>query len=178
MPICQKHGTEKAEKTRTRDGRLVTHYVCLECARANVRAHFARRGRSEPKHQKSARRKVRKAIQRGKLLKKPCERCGDVNAQAHHEDYSKPLDVIWLCPFHHMEAHGRLAVQNKTLGNKTPAKPSPLVKLTVTQALEIRALKGTMRNIDIARKYGISDGHVANIFRGTKWKTVSTAKAG
>lgn len=41
----------------------------------------------------------------GKLTKQPCLICGDPNSQKHHEDYSKPLDVIWLCPKHHAELH-------------------------------------------------------------------------
>lgn len=43
-----------------------------------------------------ARNAVSNAIRDGKIIKKPCEICGDV-AQAHHSDYSKPLDVNWLC---------------------------------------------------------------------------------
>ncbi len=41
---------------------------------------------------------VRAAIRRGEL-KRPshCERCNRPAREAHHEDYSKPLDVIWLC---------------------------------------------------------------------------------
>jgi len=38
------------------------------------------------------------AIRTGKLKKEPCELCGEENVQAHHEDYSKPLEVRWLCP--------------------------------------------------------------------------------
>ncbi len=38
------------------------------------------------------------AIRDGGLIKQPCERCSAVKGvQAHHEDYSKPLDVNWLC---------------------------------------------------------------------------------
>jgi hypothetical protein len=25
--------------------------------------------------------------------------------QAHHTDYSRPLDVVWLCPHHHISGH-------------------------------------------------------------------------
>lgn len=46
------------------------------------------------------------AISAGKLKPRPCERCGDaVGVQAHHEDYSKPLDVTWLCPPCHGQRH-------------------------------------------------------------------------
>ena len=47
---------------------------------------------------KQAKRAVHKAIVDGTLKRQPCERCGsEVNIHAHHEDYSRPLDVIWLC---------------------------------------------------------------------------------
>lgn len=41
---------------------------------------------------------VGNAIRDGKLTPQPCERCGaDEHIHAHHEDYTKPLDVNWLC---------------------------------------------------------------------------------
>jgi hypothetical protein len=53
-----------------------------------------------------ARRLVGSAIQRGDLARMPCEKCGSVTRiQAHHADYTKPLDVIWLCHKHHVEIH-------------------------------------------------------------------------
>lgn len=39
------------------------------------------------------------------LTRQPCEVCGSEKAQAHHDDYSKPLDVRWLCTTHHAEWH-------------------------------------------------------------------------
>lgn len=47
---------------------------------------------------------VGNAIRDGLLIPKPCERCSyGIGVQAHHEDYSKPLDVTWLCrPCHGM----------------------------------------------------------------------------
>jgi hypothetical protein len=42
---------------------------------------------------------------RGKLKKLPCRRCGDQKAEKHHEDYGKPLEVIWLCRFCHLSLH-------------------------------------------------------------------------
>lgn len=40
------------------------------------------------------------------LERMPCEKCGSSDTvHAHHDDYSKPLDVRWLCPQHHREWH-------------------------------------------------------------------------
>ena len=47
-----------------------------------------------------------KAIRDGVLTPVPCEICGNPKVEGHHEDYSRPLDVIWLCKTHHLEAHG------------------------------------------------------------------------
>lgn len=60
-----------------------------------------------PEHQQ-ARMKVYQAIKRGKLSKLPCRICGEVKAQAHHNDYSKPLEVVWLCIKHHKELHAKV----------------------------------------------------------------------
>jgi ribosomal protein S27AE len=46
------------------------------------------------------------AVRSGRLQKQPCEKCGTVDrVNAHHDDYSKPLEVRWLCPKHHSEVH-------------------------------------------------------------------------
>ena len=47
-----------------------------------------------------------KAIRSGRLVRKPCEKCGNEKVEGHHTDYSRPLDVVWLCKTHHLEAHG------------------------------------------------------------------------
>ena len=51
---------------------------------------------------------------RGKLAQMPCEKCGGADSEKHHDDYSKPLDVRWLCrechlAEHYMEEYGRAA---------------------------------------------------------------------
>jgi hypothetical protein len=48
------------------------------------------------------------AIRLGALAKQRCIRCGNPRAVAHHEDYSKPLDVMWLCRKHHSARHREL----------------------------------------------------------------------
>jgi hypothetical protein len=57
------------------------------------------------KQRKQTRRDTRRAINRGKLEKLPCQVCGMLDVEAHHHDYSKPLDVTWLCTQHHREVH-------------------------------------------------------------------------
>ena len=37
--------------------------------------------------------------------RQPCEKCGKKNAYAHHDDYSKPFIIHWLCGFHHRQIH-------------------------------------------------------------------------
>lgn len=52
---------------------------------------------------------VNNAIRSGKLIKKPCDVCGTIKlVHAHHDDYSKPLDVRWLCATHHRAHHVKL----------------------------------------------------------------------
>ena len=45
----------------------------------------------------SARNAVTRAVRAGDLVRQPCRRCGAPKAVARHEDFSKPLDVTWLC---------------------------------------------------------------------------------
>jgi hypothetical protein len=52
-----------------------------------------------------ARRAVLTALAAGTLERQPCEVCGFLLTEAHHLDYTKPLDVKWLCTEHHGEMH-------------------------------------------------------------------------
>jgi len=43
-------------------------------------------------------------VKRGKIERKPCKICGtNERLEMHHEDHSKPTEVIWLCRKHHIE---------------------------------------------------------------------------
>lgn len=40
-------------------------------------------------------------IRAGLIERFPCQVCGKEPTDGHHPDYSKPLEVIWLCRSHH-----------------------------------------------------------------------------
>jgi hypothetical protein len=56
----------------------------------------------------SAHNKVRAAIANGSLMKQPCEKCRNKKTHAHHYDYTKPLDVKWLCAQCHKDEHKKM----------------------------------------------------------------------
>lgn len=59
----------------------------------------------------AARRAIFRAVENGELLKpEVCQRCGDNHrVEGHHDDYAKPLDVLWLCTACHRRRHEELA---------------------------------------------------------------------
>jgi len=54
---------------------------------------------------------LRSALKRGLAIAKPCEVCGAEPAEAHHPDYDKPAEVIWLCRLHHKAEHRRMKAE-------------------------------------------------------------------
>ena len=52
-------------------------------------------------------RKLYQALLRKELIKESCF-CGNIKVDGHHPDYSKPIDVIWLCRKHHVELHKKI----------------------------------------------------------------------
>lgn len=77
-----------------------------ERVRADDRARHERE-KADATHavKRRARTAVSNAIRDGRLTRRPCYGCGCEAAQAHHDDYSKPLDVRWLCTTCHAAEH-------------------------------------------------------------------------
>jgi hypothetical protein len=100
-----------------RKGAAGYHYTCKPCRAAQRRAvspevkrrwrQAARRAHPE---QRAAARTVAKALKDGRLVRPGlCESCHKPGRiQAHHDDYSKRLDVRWLCHSCHMDLHVQL----------------------------------------------------------------------
>lgn len=72
-----------------------------------------------------ARSALNKALRAGKIERGTCEECGSEAVNAHHEDYARPLDVVWLCPRHHAARH----VEHKS----RPWTPERRARLAETQ---------------------------------------------
>lgn len=54
---------------------------------------------------------VNNAVRDGRLFKWPAcavPDCDCTRVVAHHADYDRPLDVVWLCQPHHKQAHALL----------------------------------------------------------------------
>ncbi len=72
-------------------------------ARKALKLQYQRRMRLKSPGKFRARNKVMSAIRSGRITRKPCEVCGNLKSEAHHDDYRKYLNVKWLCRKHHME---------------------------------------------------------------------------
>lgn len=75
--------------------------------RADTAASLRRQKQRNPE-KAIARNAVSNALRDGRLTRKPCANCGATKPiQAHHHDYTKPLEVEWLCRPCHLNEHGK-----------------------------------------------------------------------
>lgn len=64
--------------------------------------------------------KARRALKRGLIQRLPCAFCGSEKSEMHHDDYSKPLEVMWLCRSHHARRHLELKRAGFASGEVSP----------------------------------------------------------
>lgn len=107
----------KRDKEKVRAADRARYYRHAEMRKARMQ-EWAEKNREKARQIKKAhadrypektkaRQMAANAIRDGKLERKPCEKCGNPKSHAHHFDYSRPLDVVWLCSVHHGEVHRR-----------------------------------------------------------------------
>ena len=71
-------------------------------------AEYQRRGREKNPGKDRARRMLNYHLRAGNITRQPCEVCGSIDGiEAHHDDYSRPLNIRWLCFRHHRMEHGQ-----------------------------------------------------------------------
>lgn len=100
---CQNKRMRELELSGVRD-EVVKRYRKSNKGRAVKVKNQAKYAASNPEKCK-AHGIVSRAIKAGQLTRGQCEVCNAENAHAHHDDYTKPLDVKWLCHKHHVEYH-------------------------------------------------------------------------
>lgn len=96
---CTRYDVRENRKKR------VEYYAEYDRKRSKEPARRAKNMASLPPEKRKAYYAVHNATARGKIKKMPCEVCGEVKSEAHHHDYSKPLDVMWVCRKHHADIH-------------------------------------------------------------------------
>lgn len=90
----------KGQKT----GSYLKESYCGPCKISERKKRYPSRN-EEQIFKESVRKITWKKIHDGELIKLPCEICGNIKVEAHHDDYYRPLDVRWLCRKHHREHH-------------------------------------------------------------------------
>jgi hypothetical protein len=94
---CRKRIVRENRKSR------IDYYRAYDNARP--RRGDSKKHRSKYPEKYKARTAVGNAVRDGRLTKEPCRICSNPRSTAHHEDYSKPLEVVWLCQIHHEAEH-------------------------------------------------------------------------
>lgn len=130
LKVCRDCGLSKPLSEFYIDGRRGRHInSCKECKRAYERrperSEYERKRYKVPERRAyslanskhwvrlnddgyRAHNAANNAVRDGKLKRKPCQQCGSAEyVHKHHPDYSKPLEVVWLCArCHARTTHG------------------------------------------------------------------------
>jgi hypothetical protein len=114
--VSSETSTRKRGKTKTTcsrcEGPIEVHRLgkqsyCLACHALYMRLTRPKHSELKPeaKLKANARAYAHTYRDRGFIEVKQCEACGDDQAEMHHEDYSQPLKVKWLCRPCHLGWH-------------------------------------------------------------------------
>lgn len=97
-PLCKRARQNKRNAKRDLAAYCKARYQQPH-VKARIKAYHATKRQSDPMYvlKRRARALVARAIKRGDVVRGVCERCASVKVDAHHEDYTKPLEVRWLC---------------------------------------------------------------------------------
>lgn len=115
VKLCEKHEIPRVyQRAGLINGKKTYQLVCRECRRERYRDNtltkygswYGKKLADKKRHPEKfkAWQAVSDSVRSGELTRGQCEKCGCAeNIHAHHEDYSKPLEVVWLCsPCHHL----------------------------------------------------------------------------
>ena len=121
LPHCKECHKQNVKENRARKADRYREYEKSRATaphRIELRKQYAKSERGKQISTASKRRYQKKnplkravhvitgnAIRSGRLVKEPCQVCGNMEVHAHHGGYGLPLSVRWLCPQHHAEWH-------------------------------------------------------------------------
>lgn len=80
----------------------------LEALRLHAQKRYlVRKKKSVSNHSSTIRTQLKSAVEKGTIKKlKHCERCGSTRTiDGHHEYYSNPFNITWLCRSCHLRRH-------------------------------------------------------------------------
>ena len=116
LNVCKQCVKERVKEHRRNNRDRITEYDKKRSVlpeRKKQRLEITRKERKTHPDRYKARTAVNNAIRDGRLKRKACKYCGAKKVQAHHHDYSKPLDVVWLCfKCHREKEHGQVTTKN------------------------------------------------------------------
>ena len=118
MKICNKCKVKKPKEDYYFDNKTFRYLrYCKECQNKQQADWMKLNPQSTRDYQRSyskrfpekikAGKKIEYAIKTNKIIRKPCLICGLEKSEGHHPDYSKPLEVVWLCRRHHLNVHNK-----------------------------------------------------------------------
>lgn len=117
---CAKRDVRSSREARAEYYRAYDRARAKQPHRVEQRKEYAKANpiaRPEPDPiKRTARNKLYAAVRDGKIVKPPeCQICSasDEVLHGHHEDYTKPLDVIWVCTGCHAFIHAYWRAQER-----------------------------------------------------------------
>lgn len=139
-------------------------------------AELAREYRLRNPQKTKAQNKLNYALRTGQVVKGPCEKCGtDLRVHAHHHDYSRPLDVRWLCYLCHKAEHPVSSEDKEIKFSRAKravllGSENPFSKLDEEMVRQIRfLLSHRITQQKIAAIYGVSQVQISRIKLGQSW---------
>lgn len=123
-------------------------------------------------HKRRAHTLFRRALKAGIILKPTtCEKClKSASLEGHHPDYSRPLEVMWLCRKCHRAEHKHdVVIINRRKGIRSPnTRLTEEIVKTIKRELAAPGANKTA----IAKKYKISRALTYQIETGRVWKNI------
>ena len=101
--------TKEYERNRRQNPKFREKILAYDRARGNRHPkEYLGNYRTKYPNKYKAHNLVNNYLRLGKIERKPCCVCGKTETlHAHHNDYLKPLEIVWMCSAHHKQWHAK-----------------------------------------------------------------------